>query len=310
MYDVLTRCCGECYTWQADNTSEVARHIMGSKTHSDAVDKLARQLETGNCGVSSEVDLRAETLVQTKPGLVRFGGVYLPHWVLHPIHAEMKVIQQLWKWYTYGWLPGGLLDLWIEHVFPIYLQDTSMGSDCFWDDACDKVDKIIKKAEQIACDSENSRWYTVNSCRNGQSDGQDEHAHLALKATCGSVPFRKNTLAQWLKLFPVSSEIDFDKQRLHVHNILHAYKSEYRGMWRKRANEVLSNIPIGTSYVWMCSQLLWQMLGRQGYATVWDSWSGEGLCKLDDLTAQKALKEPPYAVPQNRSTPNWSMARR
>lgn len=62
------------------------------------------------------------------------------------------------------------------------------------------------------------------------------------------------------------------------------------------------NIPVGTSYVWMCSQLLWQMLGPKRYSTVWDSWKGDGLRKLLDLDAQKALKEIETAV---RRTGRW-----
>lgn len=245
VYDVVTRCCGECYTWVAKTTDQVARHVLGPQAQQDAIGKLVRQLETGNCGEGLTVGSHTETMVQSKPGLIRFPGVYLPHWILHPVNAEVKVIQQLWKWYTFGWLPGGLLDLWIECVFPIYLQDTSLGSECFCEEADSKVHKIILEAEQPACGVEDTRWYTVHGCSRGQSGDQGEHAHLQLKKTCRNVPLQKSSVAQWLKAFPVSSTIDFEKQRLHVHTILRAYRSEYQSDWVRRANEVLANIPIG-----------------------------------------------------------------
>lgn len=136
----------------------------------------------------------------------------------------MLVIKQLWKWHTCGWLPSGLLDLWIEHVFPIYLQDTSTGSDCFWHHAVSEGRKIIEKAEPTPHGRDETKWYVTEQCCNGHAHRQTKHAHLILKDVGDKVLLAKRTQAQWLKLFPVSSPIDYDKQRLHVLTILHAYR--------------------------------------------------------------------------------------
>ena len=75
-----------------------------------------------------------------------------------------------------------------------------------------------------------------------------------------------------------------------------------RGHGRILLNNVLHNIPIGTTYVWLVSQILWRCFGEDGYDRVWDEYYNQGLCSLSDLSAQKTLEEVGTAV---RRTGRW-----
>ena len=59
-------------------------------------------------------------------GLVTFGNVMLPHWILHPVKASIEILLQVDNWCTYGYIPLGLRDLWLNACVPSYIQDYSI----------------------------------------------------------------------------------------------------------------------------------------------------------------------------------------
>ena len=59
-------------------------------------------------------------------GLVTFGNVMLPHWILHPVKASIDILLQVDNWCTYGYIPLGLRDLWLNTCVPSYIQDYSI----------------------------------------------------------------------------------------------------------------------------------------------------------------------------------------
>lgn len=88
---------------------------------------------TGRCEAVRDEEV-PELYASTFHSDVKFSGAYLPHWVLHPLYAKVDVLIQVENWYSNGWVPVGLRDLWLEAIIPSYVQDGSLNSEVFWRD--------------------------------------------------------------------------------------------------------------------------------------------------------------------------------
>ena len=133
--------CGDECVRVFSNGYAVARHI-GAYIGREVPERvLVNQL------VKDDVALEAGSKNTTQlpllsygcDGMVCFNGPYLPHWILHPVHCGVGVMKQIERWCFSGWIPRGLFTLWIEAAFPLYITDTSLNSQVFWDTACTNI---------------------------------------------------------------------------------------------------------------------------------------------------------------------------
>lgn len=141
--------CSDSYGTTFGSSNHVMEHIKAYLGRDVSIEILSNQLACDDVAVdiSGHECERQELSMYGCSGMVHFAGPYLPHWILHPVHCTTEVIKQIERWYFNGWIPRGLYTLWIEAACPLYVSDTSLNSQTFWDTACQNILKLTTEAK-------------------------------------------------------------------------------------------------------------------------------------------------------------------
>ena len=217
-----SRCGDECMATYSSGMA-IARHI-GKHVGRDVPEYvLMNQLMYDDAAVERGVRRNVVRSIRGYgcDGMVCFDGPYLPHWVLHPVHCNVGVMKQLERWYFNGWIPRGLYTLWIEQAFPLYISDTIINSQVFWDTACDNITKYASDEKFKITEAALPVQDTVKYAQCQRWPRSVPHHHVV------SFDAQRSSAIKWSIIFPPSCATDHTHQRVKMDAVWNMYVDVY-----------------------------------------------------------------------------------
>lgn len=150
--------------------------------------------------------------------------------------------------------PRAVYSLGREHL-SLYISDTSVNSQRFWDAACKNVEKYSLDEKLKAEETDSPEGISVRTELCKRHEGSASHYHVVNFNHC------RCDKIKWSLVFPPSCDADHAHQRVRMNAVWNMYVDRYGADVGKRIwLKFFKCVPIGVSYIWVVSNLLWLML--------------------------------------------------